>query len=497
MKLLNLSPENNLLICCGRTEIDEDISYKIKDILSHPLDWGIILDDAYYHHTMQLLYHGLEKSSQQNLVPQGILAILRMVYEIYKFRNESYYEEARRVLESLEDAGINYVAYKGLFLAEKVYRDIALRPFNDVDILINRKDKEKANNVFSKLGYPFAPWLGFTKLNQEIEEADLQYGSQQLYERPVDNPVMRNLDFGKHCILQNFGFGVHYKLQYASSFWRLDEASVLKNRILTKLFGFDAFVPCYEDHLILLATHLYRHAFSIEEGDLKLFRFCDINETIRHFKNIIDWKRFVRSVKLQKVEIPVYYVLYFTEKLFGGQVPVWVLDKIRPKNWEKEKNILIYDWTPICVNPPLKVYGKMDFFYKLFVLPILGQDTDSKYSPRARMFDGIPKPVLNEMNRTLTERYNLKRNEDWEGSIQFIIPETYEDWYLIVKDKKCSYDEGILENPDITVEIPVVLYYQLSDYTNRKADLTKAALEGKVKVKGDIKILRKMQETFS
>lgn len=482
-----------LLICCSRTEIDEGTSHKVKEILSHSLDWGIILDDAYYHRTMQLLYHCLEKSGQQNLVPQGILAILRMVYSIYKLRNKRYYKEARRVLESLQDARINYAVYKGIFSAEKVYRDVALKPFNDVDILINKKDKKKANNVFSKLGYTFEydQWRARER-NQELEEADCEYGGQQEYEGPDIDPVMRYLDFGMST--RTFHFDVHYKLQYASSFWRIDEGSVLENAISTKLSGFDAFVPCYEDQLILLATHLYRHALSLEDqpGDFELFRFCDINETIRHFKDDIDWKRFVRSVKLSKAEIPVYYALYFTEKLFDRQVPEWVLDRIRPKNWEKEKNVLIYDWFPIGVMPPLKVYGKMDFFYKLFVLRTLEQDKGL----RTMGLGSIPKPILNEMNRTLTKRYNSKQNEDWEGSIQFICPETSEDWHIIVKNKKCSYNEGTLENPDITVEIPGVFFYQISDYKNRGVDLTKAALDGKIKVKGDIKILRKMQEIF-
>ena len=62
-------------------------------------------------------------------------------------------QQLAEALGAFRDAGIPTIVLKGAYVAEAVYKNIALRPMSDVDILVKKKDLPAVEKILLKLGY--------------------------------------------------------------------------------------------------------------------------------------------------------------------------------------------------------------------------------------------------------------------------------------------------------------------------------------------------------
>ena len=78
--------------------------------------------------------------------------------------------------------------------------------------------------------------------------------------------------------------------------------------------------------------------------------------------------------------------------------------------------------------------------------------------------------------------------------IQFCITgEGGGDWYMTIKDRKCTVDEGVAANANATIKVDAADYVALS---TGKLSSMKAFASGKVKASGDISLLRRTDRWF-
>jgi hypothetical protein len=92
----------------------------------------------------------------QNLKTEGVdhpwMGRLRGTYRKAWYQNRMLLHHAAKVVRALTEAGLPAMVLKGAALAPSVYGDIALRPMNDVDVLVRTRDLEAALGVFPGLG---------------------------------------------------------------------------------------------------------------------------------------------------------------------------------------------------------------------------------------------------------------------------------------------------------------------------------------------------------
>ena len=67
------------------------------------------------------------------------------------------------------------------------------------------------------------------------------------------------------------------------------------------------------------------------------------------------------------------------------------------------------------------------------------------------------------------------------------------NWYVTIKDKTCTFTEGLAESPDAAVRVDADDYVALS---TGKLSSIKAFATGKVKASGDISLLQRMDRWF-
>lgn len=100
------------------------------------------------------------------------------------------------------------------------------------------------------------------------------------------------------------------------------------------------------------------------------------------------------------------------------------------------------------------------------------------------LVEGIQKMVSKLDDPDMAERF-----EGFEKKLQFNFTDT-DNYYLIFKDSKCEIKEGDIEDADITIttESQVII-----DIMDRELSPTKAFMGGKLKAKGPMTDMLKLQ----
>ena len=147
-----LSSEDRLLLYCARVTMSEDIIQRIKEVLNDRLNWKHIVESSRRHGISPLLYWNLHRIDQKE-VPETVMTQLRRIYHQTAVRNAVLYHELATVLKAFKDAEIEIICLKGAFLAEVIYKNIGLRPFVDIDLLVRDEDLQKVKKELSRLMY--------------------------------------------------------------------------------------------------------------------------------------------------------------------------------------------------------------------------------------------------------------------------------------------------------------------------------------------------------
>jgi myo-inositol catabolism protein IolH len=91
----------------------------------------------------------------------------------------------------------------------------------------------------------------------------------------------------------------------------------------------------------------------------------------------------------------------------------------------------------------------------------------------------------------MVEGFKPETSAGMDGIIQYCFTgKKGGDWIIRILDQKITSEKGIAKNPDVTVIIDVQDYLDIS---NGLLDTTKAFMQGKIRIKGDMNILMKMQ----
>jgi hypothetical protein len=145
-------PEKQLLVYSARAHIDARAAEEIRLLLCLPLNWEFILSASAEHGVAPLLLRNLS-SIDANAAPAPQLASLRDHVRASAIRSLVLTAELVRVLDAFSTAGIQAIPYKGPVLAAQAYGDLALREFEDIDLVLRQRDVASADRLLSGAGY--------------------------------------------------------------------------------------------------------------------------------------------------------------------------------------------------------------------------------------------------------------------------------------------------------------------------------------------------------
>ena len=152
-------PEKQLLVCCARTQITPEIAAGIRKILAGQLDWDYLLWEAEENSITPLLERHLAAVAP-GAAPPAAQQQLKKTCRANTVRCLYLTAELFNILRLFQSQNIPAIPYKGPVLAAQAYGDIALREFEDLDIILRQSDVPKAHEIIVSLGYkPKFDWI--------------------------------------------------------------------------------------------------------------------------------------------------------------------------------------------------------------------------------------------------------------------------------------------------------------------------------------------------
>lgn len=382
-KLIKFDSLEQLILLLSRADFNEKFSnYINKLILMEKIEWDKFLGLAINHRVNGVIYKQLRGIEG---MPQTVRRALHYMHISQKERNRCHRNEIKKLSLALEQKGFNYAFLKGAVLNTIYYGD-GERISNDTDILLDVRDLKEVIQLCTSLGY----------IQGEVENGEIIRATKKeiLFAQLNTYETVPLIKKTGNSYLPFHEFDVNFRLGN-------DDKSGLSNHLIqnTVLSGDDEFslrTMTVENFLIYLCIHLYREAvmvYKIAQGaDLILYKFMDIHHYIEANRQNISWKKMQEEVfQLDKVE-DIYYVLFYTEKLYPGTIDDNVLDMFEPDDVRyldqyrgRDNSDEVYDW-------------EMDFYERMF-------------HPRARMAEA-EKNIGRESERYHSIREELQKVED-------------------------------------------------------------------------------------
>lgn len=305
-----LSGEDRFIFSLASLKVDEKHLEFARGLIEKGLDWEVIVNTSYDQGVAPLIYDSLKRTGLERYAPEKALERLKIIYYSTASINSRLITEAGKVIEGFNNAGIETLVFKGPSLVESIYKNPALRPFSDVDLLIGKRDLPRAITLMEGMGYVL---------------------SEKLLPMEVLTKYHFHLPFRKaddHRIIVE----VHWDLKDNYKDPSLDIEGIWERARAEKISGAQALVMSPEDHLMYLCNHLDRHgymnrflhdredALSFVLSDLswnRLIWFTDIREFISSYGEGLDWRVFVERTRKWDKNGSVAASLKLTERLFG------------------------------------------------------------------------------------------------------------------------------------------------------------------------------------
>ncbi len=292
------SVEDEVLQLCSRARLDQAAVDRIKGLAGEHPDWDYLCKIAQRHGMLPLLYHQLNQTAR-DLVPADYLKRLKLIYQENAARNLILNAELLSIVQDLRANAIESLPFKGPTLAMMAYRDLALRCFVDLDLIVRRRDVAAAREILIARGY-----RPTRKLSPQQER--LLLASQHNIRFSRDEGLM----------IVELHWRVAAELYSAS----VDEEELWANleTITLDNVKLKTFPP--EELVYSLCIHGSRHLWE------RLSWIGDLAALISH--GTIDWERLLQLSEKNRTEGMLFLGLQLANDLCGAPLPPHVHRRI-------------------------------------------------------------------------------------------------------------------------------------------------------------------------
>lgn len=334
---MNLSNEDRLLLYCAQTGSSEDTLDKVRDIVSRPLNWEEVFKSALWYGIAPLLYSNLKNMQESPFIPERVMDKLKLAYYSNVARNMCVYAELNLILKALCEKDIGVIVLKGAALAKTVYGDIGLRPMGDIDLLVKKEDLPHTEKTMTKLGYRFQGDMPREWYRENHQHISFLHPEKNI---PVE---------------------IHWHIARKGhpSRIRILDTDIIKGwwegAKTIDFSGRKAPILCPGDLIVHLSLHFLKHRF-ISQNELfsskgALIQLCDILQTLKYYRDEIDWVRLKCGAEKYGIDSPIFTTLFIVKEIMGGNDDVFrnALCRFAPVSSDRElirlikKKILMRD----------------------------------------------------------------------------------------------------------------------------------------------------------
>ena len=254
--------------------------------------------DAGSFRLLPLLFHNLKKHD----VVHPVMDRLKGLYRHAWYNNHRLFFELSGILKCLHAAGIPTMVLKGAALTVQVYKNHAIRPMADIDILVPQDRAILANALLTRAGW--AP------LADRPLEKDLKY------RHSLNFANTDGFEFDLHWHPVKDSSIVASERQYDAAFWR--------NAVPIKIVEEPTLAPDRPEALLLSVVHG-------SWGNIvpPIRWIADAVYLIDAFNGRTDWDRFISLVRHYSVPHLADHALRYLNARFNAGIPSAVFEALR------------------------------------------------------------------------------------------------------------------------------------------------------------------------
>jgi hypothetical protein len=290
-----LPPELDLLLSCARTRPSAATDLFTRQTLDGSFDWKLFAALAMRHGLASLAGESLLRAATDR-VPDDTLDALRAITDQLRRRNIRLLEELGRVVELLQNEGIDAIIFSGPVLAMRAYGDVGLRPFGHLDFLVRDPDIGATISILRTQGYESGNRLTQVQ-SQLIRRLE---GREQLSRKVVDA-----------------NFWVHTRLTPLSWAVDIDYPALWRRAARTTFNGHEFLTLRPEDEVINSALNRGR------PGWRNLKPLCDVAALLQA-NPVLDWATMMERARKQGCRRRVMAAVRLASKYFDASIPEWV-----------------------------------------------------------------------------------------------------------------------------------------------------------------------------
>lgn len=229
--------------------------------------WEEVCELAKRHDLLPLIGAGVAVSGVRP--PTDVQAALRKAFYSSELRSDRAWEQMAPLLAAFRERGIGLIALKGAALAARYYRSPGLRPFGDIDLLVQPERRDEAAALLRGLGY-----ANF----ESQDERTLEWSRGYHYH---------------WSFMPERGFfaELHWRLMPPEAGVSLDYEGLWKRSQTFNSPAGSVGVLSPEDDLIYLSLHIAKHKMAIPLRNL-----VDIAALLRRSSDL-DWEAIARRAE--------------------------------------------------------------------------------------------------------------------------------------------------------------------------------------------------------
>lgn len=218
---------------------------------------------------------------------------LRYLYQQISILNLWYGVELKHILDAMVVAQIRVMVLKGADIATCLYPRPGLRPFNDIDLMVQPKDLAATIAIFEKLGYHYHQEYRFEAISRQragfvyVKEVPVGYLAFEIHTSPHSNEM-----------------GVSFDVM---QIWERARPIIIADM---SVYGMGL-----EDMLLYLCWHYRSHLFS------HLIWLYDIALMLLRYADQLDWTLVHRLAREQGLMATLYYSVHWCQQLFHISLP--------------------------------------------------------------------------------------------------------------------------------------------------------------------------------
>ncbi|MDQ3633888.1 MAG: nucleotidyltransferase family protein [Acidobacteriota bacterium] len=301
--------ENQLILNLSREDLAID---EINSLLEQSINWDYLIETASKHCVIPLVFKNLNDYFSDK-IPQNILVEMQSQYKDISTYNFMLSAQVIGIINALRQNDLDILTYKGMTLAQLAYKDISLRQFGDIDVLIRKEDFPKVKDILINMGCKPA-W----EVTEKQERATLKY----YYEYPFI--------YGETSTLVE----VHWK--FIEPFFAFDYATekVWERTQTVEICSNDVPTLASEDYLIVLSSHGSKHFWE------RFSWICDIARLVENTE--IDWDLMIkRATEVGSLRM-VWLGLWMARETLNTKMPEEIYKRVsaEPEIQELGKNFI-------------------------------------------------------------------------------------------------------------------------------------------------------------